>query len=121
TPLGTILGIISGCKPLLDITKMEVVDFPAGILDHAELAQILFMLPISIPGPPAQYPVVVLAKDPCTPAQYDGLVAIQQKEATASKDKAKAMSLDDESNYGEEESKQEHDLEEGKTLQEKLQ
>ncbi|KAG6864541.1 hypothetical protein C0993_008756 [Termitomyces sp. T159_Od127] len=71
--------------------------------------------------PPAQYPVVILAKDLCTSAQYNGLMAIQQKEAAVSKGKVKAMPLDDESNYGEEESEQEHDLEEGKTLQEKLQ
>ncbi|KAG6876933.1 hypothetical protein C0993_011960 [Termitomyces sp. T159_Od127] len=79
------------------------------------------MLPVSIPGPSAQYHVVVLAKDLCTPAQYNGLVATQQKEAAASKGKAKAMLLDDESNYGEEELEQEHDLEEGKMPQEKLQ
>ncbi|KAG6876956.1 hypothetical protein C0993_011627 [Termitomyces sp. T159_Od127] len=108
------------CKPLLDITTRKVMDIPASISDHTELVQMLFMLLISIPGP-AQYPVVVSAKDPCTPAQYNGLVATQQKEAAASKDKGKAMPLDDESDYWEEESEQEHDSEEGKTPHKKLQ
>ncbi|KAG6899911.1 hypothetical protein C0993_005386 [Termitomyces sp. T159_Od127] len=62
-----------------------------------------------------------MAKDPCTPAQYDGLVATQQKEAAAGKSKEKAMPSDNENDYGEEESEQEHDSEEGKTPYEKLQ
>ncbi|KAG6883321.1 hypothetical protein C0993_006825 [Termitomyces sp. T159_Od127] len=75
----------------------------------------------SLQAPPAQYPVVVLAKDPCTPAQYNGLVATQQKGATASKGKGKAMPSDDESDYEEEELEQEHDLEQGETPHKKLQ
>ncbi|KAG6883447.1 hypothetical protein C0993_006104 [Termitomyces sp. T159_Od127] len=109
------------CKQPLDITKMEVMDFPASIPNHTEPAQMLFMLLISISGPPAQYPVVIVAKDPHTPVQYDGLVATQQKEAAASKGKGKAIPSDNESNYGEEESEQEHDSEEGKMPHEKLQ
>ncbi|KAG6883706.1 hypothetical protein C0993_004503 [Termitomyces sp. T159_Od127] len=110
-----------GCKPLLDITKIEVMDFPASIPDCAELGQMLFMLLIAIPGPPAQYPVVVVAKDPCTLVQYDGLVATQQKEAAASKGKGKAMLSDNESDYRKEESEQEHNLEESKTPHKMLQ
>ncbi|KAG6867454.1 hypothetical protein C0993_002564 [Termitomyces sp. T159_Od127] len=80
----------------------------------------LFMLLIFIPGPSAQYSMIVVAKDLCTLAQYDGLVAIQQKEAAAGKSKGMAMPSDDESDYGEEELEQEHDLEEGETPHKKL-
>ncbi|KAG6898955.1 hypothetical protein C0993_002359 [Termitomyces sp. T159_Od127] len=109
--------------PQLDITKMEVVDFSVSISDCARLVQMLFMLPFTILGPPAQYPMVILAKDLHTLAQYDGLVATQQKEAAASKGEAKAMLSNDESGYEEEESEQEqeHDLEKGKMPQEKQQ
>ncbi|KAG6867406.1 hypothetical protein C0993_003167 [Termitomyces sp. T159_Od127] len=105
-----------GCKPLVDITKIEVVDFSASIPDRTELVQILFMVSISIPRPPAQYPVVAVVKDPCTLVQCDGLVATQQKEAAAGKGKRKAMLLDNESDYGEEELEQEHNWEEGKIV-----
>ncbi|KAG6885062.1 hypothetical protein C0993_006214 [Termitomyces sp. T159_Od127] len=98
-----------------------VVDFLASIPAHAKPVQMLFMLPVAIPGPPAQYPMIVLAKDSCTPVQYNGLVATQQKEATAGKSKAKAIPSNNESDYGEEESKQEHDLEEDKTSEERMQ
>ncbi|KAG6898788.1 hypothetical protein C0993_004193 [Termitomyces sp. T159_Od127] len=100
---------------------MEVVNFLASIPDCTEVAQMFFMLPISIPRPPAQYPVVVIAKDPCTSAQYNGLVATQQKEAAAGKSKEKAMPSNNESDYGEKEREQEHNLEEGKTPHKKLQ
>ncbi|KAG6876086.1 hypothetical protein C0993_005624 [Termitomyces sp. T159_Od127] len=101
--------------------QMEVMDFPASIPNCAEPAQMLFMLLISIPGPPAQYPVVVVAKDLHTLMQYNGLVATQQKEAAASKGKGKTMPSEDESDYGEEELEQEHDLEESKMPHDRLQ
>ncbi|KAG6876060.1 hypothetical protein C0993_005782 [Termitomyces sp. T159_Od127] len=59
-----------------------------------------------------------MAKDPCTLAQYNELVAAQQKEAAASKSKRKAIN---ESDYGEKESEQEHDLEKSKMPHERLQ
>ncbi|KAG6867462.1 hypothetical protein C0993_002508 [Termitomyces sp. T159_Od127] len=110
-----------GHRLLLIIIKMEVMNFSASIPAHAKLEQMLFMLLVAIPGPPAQFLVVILAKDWCTPAQYNELVATQQKEAAASKGKVKAMPSDNESNYGEEALEQEPTLEEGKTPRERMQ
>lgn len=70
------------------------------------------MLPISMPAPLAQYPVVILTPDPCTPVQYDGLVVTQKKQIVPGKGKAKAVFLSDKSNYGESSLEQEEQKEE---------
>ncbi|KAG6883554.1 hypothetical protein C0995_012117 [Termitomyces sp. Mi166 len=64
-----------GQKPPLDVSKLDVVDFPDNVLARAGPAQLLFMRAVSIPAPPPQFAVVVLTTDPRTPEQYDGLVA----------------------------------------------
>ncbi|KAG6893293.1 hypothetical protein C0995_001019, partial [Termitomyces sp. Mi166 len=71
---------------------------------------------MAIPAPPSQLAVVVVITDPRTPEQYDELIAIQQKDAAASKGKGKVVpTLSDESDYGESSSKHEQELEEGES------
>ncbi|KAG6886336.1 hypothetical protein C0995_008639 [Termitomyces sp. Mi166 len=80
-----------GQKPPLDLSKLDVMDFPDNVPAQAGPAQLLFMHTVLIPAPPPQFLVVVLTTDPRTPDQYDGLVATQQKTAAMSKGKGKAV------------------------------
>ncbi|KAG6884466.1 hypothetical protein C0992_006274, partial [Termitomyces sp. T32_za158] len=103
-----------GCKPPLNITDMEIVDFPAGVPTRAEVAQLIFMLPIVVPTPVVQFAVVLLATDPRTPVQYNGMMAEAAKTAAASKGKQWVVpTKEDDSNYGQLSSKQEEEEEEG--------
>ncbi|KAG6898922.1 hypothetical protein C0993_002745 [Termitomyces sp. T159_Od127] len=64
-----------------------------------------------------QFELVKLATDPCTPVQYDGLVAEAAKTAATSKGKQLVISTEeDESDYGQSSSKADEEEEEGKTL-----
>ncbi|KAG6884421.1 hypothetical protein C0992_006352, partial [Termitomyces sp. T32_za158] len=87
-----------GRKPPLKIEDMELVDFPAGVPARADFVQFIFMSPIVVPMPAAQFNVVIVATDPCTPAQYD---VVPTKE--------------DNSDYGQSSSEAEEEEEEGKT------
>ncbi|KAG6893577.1 hypothetical protein C0995_016658 [Termitomyces sp. Mi166 len=114
-----VLGPIKHCrgrKPPLDLSKLDVVDFPDNVPAQAGSAQLLFMLAVSIPAPPPQLPVVVLTTDPRTPEQYDGLVATQQKTVAMSKGKGKAVAMiEDESDYGQFSSEDKQESEEGES------
>ncbi|KAG6881538.1 hypothetical protein C0993_001027, partial [Termitomyces sp. T159_Od127] len=100
--------------PPLKVDNMEIVDFPAGVPTRADAAQLLFMLPITVPAPATQFEVVVVATDPRTPAQYDGLMAEAAKTAAASKGKTKAVPTEeDASDYGQSSNKEEEEEEEG--------
>ncbi|KAG6895938.1 hypothetical protein C0995_012014, partial [Termitomyces sp. Mi166 len=99
-----------GRKPPLDMSKLDVVDFPDNVPAQAGPAQLLFMHTVLIPAPPPQFTVVVLTTDPRTPEQYDGLVATQQKTAATSKGKGKAVAtVNNESDYGQSSSEDEQD------------
>ncbi|KAG6859412.1 hypothetical protein C0995_008862 [Termitomyces sp. Mi166 len=90
-----------GRKPPLDLSKLDVVDFPDNVPAQAGPAQLLFMHAVLIPAPPPQFPVVILTTDPRMLEQYDGLVATQQKTAATFKGKGKAVAtIEDESDYG---------------------
>ncbi|KAG6859258.1 hypothetical protein C0995_010209 [Termitomyces sp. Mi166 len=90
-----------GQKPPLDLSKLDVMDFPNYVPARASPAQLLFMRAVSIPAPPPQFPVVILTTDPGMLEQYDGLVATQQKTADTSKGKGKVVAMiKDESDYG---------------------
>ncbi|KAG6869991.1 hypothetical protein C0995_015811 [Termitomyces sp. Mi166 len=79
-----------GRKPPLDMSKLDVVDFPNN------------------------FAVVILTTDPRTLEQYDGLVAIQQKTVAASKGKEKAVAMvNNESDYGQSLSKKEQESKKG--------
>ncbi|KAG6869874.1 hypothetical protein C0995_016570 [Termitomyces sp. Mi166 len=79
---------------------MDVVNFPSNVPARAGPGQMLFLHAVAIPAPPPQLAVVVVTTDPRTPEQYDGLIATQQKDAAASKDKGKVVpTLSDESDY----------------------
>ncbi|KAG6863589.1 hypothetical protein C0993_010937, partial [Termitomyces sp. T159_Od127] len=105
-----------GRKPPLKVDNMEIIDFLAGVLAWADATQLLFMLPITVLAPAAQFEVVVVATDPCTPAQYDGLMAEAAKTSAASKGKMKAVPTEeDASDYGQSSEEEEEEEEEGKT------
>ncbi|KAG6860717.1 hypothetical protein C0993_002848 [Termitomyces sp. T159_Od127] len=101
---------------------MEIVDFLAGVPVRADAVQLLFMLPITVPAPAAQFEVVVVATDLCTPAQYDGLMAEAAKTLAASKGKMKAVPTEeDTSDYGQSSKEDEEEEEEGKTPAQRFQ
>ncbi|KAG6895010.1 hypothetical protein C0993_010320 [Termitomyces sp. T159_Od127] len=101
---------------------MEIVDFPAGVPTQADTTQLLFMLPITVPAPAAQFEVVVVATDPCTLAQYDGLMAEAAKTSAASKGKTKAVPTEeDASDYGQSSKEDEEEEEEGETPTQRFQ
>ncbi|KAG6893238.1 hypothetical protein C0992_010783, partial [Termitomyces sp. T32_za158] len=111
-----------GRKPPLKIADMELVDFPAGVPARAEFAQLIFMSPIVVPAPAAQFNVVVMATDPRTPAQYDGLMAEAAKTAATSKGKQRVVPTEeDASDYGQSSSEAEEKEEEGKTPAQRFQ
>ncbi|KAG6867118.1 hypothetical protein C0993_006611 [Termitomyces sp. T159_Od127] len=101
---------------------MEIVDFPAGVPTWADTAQLLFMLPITVPAPAAQFEVVLVATDPRTPAQYDGLMAEAAKTSATSKGKTKAIPTEeDASDYGQSSEEDEEEEEEGETPTQRFQ
>ncbi|KAG6858915.1 hypothetical protein C0995_012919, partial [Termitomyces sp. Mi166 len=82
----------------------------------------LFLHAVAILAPPLQLTVVVVTTDPRTPEQYNGLIATQQKNATASKSKGKVVpTLSDESNYGESSSEHERESEKGESVAQRFQ
>ncbi|KAH0583220.1 hypothetical protein H2248_011103 [Termitomyces sp. 'cryptogamus'] len=103
-----------GRKPPLKVDNMEIVDFPAGVPTWADAAQLLFMLPITVPAPAAQFEVVMVATDPRTLVQYDGLMAEAAKTLAASKGKTKAIPTEEDlSDYGQSSEEEEEEEEEG--------
>ncbi|KAG6865435.1 hypothetical protein C0995_005990, partial [Termitomyces sp. Mi166 len=101
---------------------MDVVNFPSNVPAQAGLGQLLFLHAVAIPAPPPQLTVVVVTTDQRTPAQYDGLIATQQKAAAASKGKGKVVPmLSDESNYGESSSMHERESKEGESVAQRFQ
>ncbi|KAG6870773.1 hypothetical protein C0995_010808, partial [Termitomyces sp. Mi166 len=87
-----------GQKPPLDMSKLDVVDFPNN------------------------FTVVVLTTDPRTPEQYDGLVVTQQKTVAASKSKGKAVAMvNDKSDYGQSSSEDKQELEEEESAAQRFQ
>ncbi|KAG6898714.1 hypothetical protein C0995_008711 [Termitomyces sp. Mi166 len=111
-----------GQKPPLDVSKLDIVDFPDNIPAQAGPAQLLFMHTVSIPASPPQFAVVILTIDPRTPEQYDGLVATQQKTAATFKGKGKAVAMvNNESDYGQSLSEEEQELEEGESAAQRFQ
>ncbi|KAG6860455.1 hypothetical protein C0995_010928 [Termitomyces sp. Mi166 len=111
-----------GQKPPLDVSKLDIVNFPNNVPARTGPAQLLFMHSVSIPAPPPQFAVVILTTDPRTPEQYDGLVATQQKTAAASKGKGKAVAtVNNESDYGQSSSEEEQELEEGESAAQRFQ
>ncbi|KAG6871481.1 hypothetical protein C0995_004161 [Termitomyces sp. Mi166 len=88
-----------------------------GPSKHPGLGQLLFLRAVAILAPPPQLAVVVVITDPRTPAQYDGLIATQQKAAAASKGKGKVvLTLLDKSNYSESSSMHERESEKGESV-----
>ncbi|KAG6883360.1 hypothetical protein C0995_012423, partial [Termitomyces sp. Mi166 len=61
-----------GQKPPLDVSKLDVVDFPDNVPARAGPAQLLFMRAVLIPALPPQFAVVVLTTDPRMLEQYNG-------------------------------------------------
>ncbi|KAG6873563.1 hypothetical protein C0992_008632 [Termitomyces sp. T32_za158] len=111
-----------GRKPPLKVEDMELVEFPAGVPACAEAARLIFMSPLVVPAPAAQFNVVVVATDPRTPAQYDGLMAEAAKTAAASKGKQRVVPTEeDASDYGQSSSEAEEEEEEGKTPTQRFQ
>ncbi|KAG6878560.1 hypothetical protein C0992_007891 [Termitomyces sp. T32_za158] len=111
-----------GHKPPLKIEDMELVDFLAGVPAQAEFAQLIFMSPIVVPVPAAQFDVVIMATDLRTPAQYDGMIAEAAKTAAASKGKQRVVPTEeDDSDYGQSSSEVEEEEEEGKTPAQRFQ
>ncbi|KAG6895553.1 hypothetical protein C0992_000657 [Termitomyces sp. T32_za158] len=103
---------------------MELVEFPAGVPACAEAAQLIFMAPIVVPVPAAQFDVVIVATDPRTPAQYDGLMAEAAKTAATSKGKQRVVPTEeDDSDYGQSSSEveEEEEEEEGETPAQRFQ
>ncbi|KAG6898484.1 hypothetical protein C0993_006566 [Termitomyces sp. T159_Od127] len=89
---------LQGQKLPLTASQLEIVDFSANIPQWAEAAQMLFIKAIVFLAPPEQVAVVVVPTDPCTPAQYNGIVAT----AAAKKGKhCKAPPINNDSDYGE--------------------
>ncbi|KAG6887361.1 hypothetical protein C0995_015802 [Termitomyces sp. Mi166 len=111
-----------GQKPPLDLSKLDVMDFPDNVPAQASPAQLLFMHTISILALPPQFSVVVLTTDPRTLKQYDGLVATQQKTAATSKGKGKVVAtIKDKSDYGQSSSEDEQESEESKSAAQQFQ
>ncbi|KAG6886431.1 hypothetical protein C0995_007862 [Termitomyces sp. Mi166 len=109
-------------KPPLDVSKLDVVDFPDNVPAQVGPAQLLFMCAVSILAPPPQFTVVVLTTDPRTPEQYNGLVATQQKTVAIFKGKGKAVAtINDESNYGQSLSEDKQESEEGESAAQRFQ
>ncbi|KAG6871370.1 hypothetical protein C0992_011136, partial [Termitomyces sp. T32_za158] len=107
-----------GCKPPILIDNLELVDFPADIPTWAEPAQLLFLKEVIFPALPSQLAVVKLTTDPCTPAQYDGLTAT----AAAGKGKQQAVpTIKDDSDYGQLQSEEEEEAEEGESAAQRFQ
>ncbi|KAG6883339.1 hypothetical protein C0992_008973 [Termitomyces sp. T32_za158] len=82
------------------------------------------MVPIVVPTPAAQFDVVIVATDPRTPAQYDGLMAEAAKTVAASKGKQRVIPTEeDDSDYGQSssEAEEEEEEEEGKTPAQRFQ
>ncbi|KAG6896210.1 hypothetical protein C0992_009716 [Termitomyces sp. T32_za158] len=103
-----------GHKPPLNIANMELMDFPAGVPTWPEFAQLIFMLPIVVPMPAAQFEVVILATDLRTPAQYNGMMAEVAKTVAASKGKQRVVpTKEDDSNCRQLSSEEEEEEEEG--------
>ncbi|KAG6864342.1 hypothetical protein C0993_008992 [Termitomyces sp. T159_Od127] len=93
---------------------MEIVNFPAGVSTQADAVQLLFILPITVPAPAAQFEVVMVATDLHAPAQYDGLMAEAAKTSAASKGKTKAIPTEeDASDYGQSSEEDKEEEEEG--------
>ncbi|KNZ71495.1 hypothetical protein J132_09530 [Termitomyces sp. J132] len=93
-----------------------------GVPTWADAAQLLFMLPITVPAPAVQFKVVVVATDPRTPVQYDGLMAEAAKTLAASKGKTKAVPTEeDSSDYGQSSEEEEEEEEEGETPAQRFQ
>ncbi|KAG6886642.1 hypothetical protein C0992_002975 [Termitomyces sp. T32_za158] len=104
-----------GRKPPLKIEDMELVEFPAGVPARAEVMQLIFMVPIVVPLPAAQFDVVIMATDPRTLAQYDGIMAEAAKTVAASKGKQRVVpTKEDDSDYGQSSLEAEEEEEEGK-------
>ncbi|KAG6884338.1 hypothetical protein C0995_010510 [Termitomyces sp. Mi166 len=111
-----------GRKPPLDLSKLDVMDFPDNVPAQAGPAQLLFMHAISIPAPPPQFAVVILTTDSRMLEQYDGLVATQQKTAAMSKSKGKVVAtIEDESDYGQFSSEDKQESEEGESAAQRFQ
>ncbi|KAG6871708.1 hypothetical protein C0992_010450, partial [Termitomyces sp. T32_za158] len=107
-----------GHKPPILIDNLELVDFPADIPARAKPAQLLFLKEVIFPAPPSQLTVVKLTTDPCTPAQYDGLMAT----AAAGKGKQRAVpAIEDDSDYGQLQSEEEEEAEEGESAAQRFQ
>ncbi|KAG6894674.1 hypothetical protein C0992_005160 [Termitomyces sp. T32_za158] len=107
-----------GCKPPILIDNLELVDFPADIPAWAEPTQLLFLKEVIFPAPPSQLTVVKLTTDPCTPPQYDGLMAT----AAAGKGKQQAVpAIEDDSDYGQLQSEEEEEAEEGELATQRFQ
>ncbi|KAG6893670.1 hypothetical protein C0992_009134 [Termitomyces sp. T32_za158] len=99
-----------GRKPPILIDNLELVDFPADIPMQAEPAQLLFLKEVIFPAPPSQLTVVKLTTDPRMLAQYNGLTAT----AATGKGKQRAVpAIKDDSDYGQSQSKEEEEAEEG--------
>ncbi|KAG6887379.1 hypothetical protein C0992_012525 [Termitomyces sp. T32_za158] len=103
-------------KPLLKIEDMELMEFLAGVPVRAEFVQLIFMSPIVMPVPAAQFNMVLLATDPRTPAQYNSMMVEAAKTAAASKGKQRVIpTKEDNRDYGQSFSEVEEEEEEGKT------
>ncbi|KAG6860987.1 hypothetical protein C0995_005007 [Termitomyces sp. Mi166 len=101
---------------------MDIVNFPSNVPAQVGPGQLLFLCAVAIPAPPLQLAVVVVTTDPRTPEQYNGLIATQQKAATASKGKEKVVPmLSDKSDYGESLSMHKRESEEGKSVAQRFQ
>ncbi|KAG6875426.1 hypothetical protein C0993_009269, partial [Termitomyces sp. T159_Od127] len=100
-----------GQKLSLVASQLEIVDFPANILQQAEAAQMLFMKAVVFPASPEQVAVVVVHTNPHAQVQYDGIVFT----AVAQKGKhCEALPINDDSNYRELQSEEEEEKEESK-------
>ncbi|KAG6884025.1 hypothetical protein C0995_011078, partial [Termitomyces sp. Mi166 len=109
-------------KPPLDLSKLDVVDFPDNVPAQAGPAQLLFMHAVLILAPPPQFAVVVLTTDLRTPEEYNGLVVTQQKTAATSKGKEKAVAMvNNESDYGQSLSEDKQESEERESAAQRFQ
>ncbi|KAG6888673.1 hypothetical protein C0992_007880 [Termitomyces sp. T32_za158] len=107
-----------GCKPPIFIDNLELVDFPAYILEQEEPAQLLFLKEVVFPVLPSQLKVVKLTTDPCTPVQYNGLVAAR----AANKGKQQVVpAIKDDSHYGQLQSEEEEEAKEGEMAAQRFQ
>ncbi|KAG6893694.1 hypothetical protein C0992_008989 [Termitomyces sp. T32_za158] len=80
------------------------------------------MSPIVVPTAAAQFDVVIVATDPRTPAQYDGMMAEVAKTAATSKGKQQVIPTEeDDNNYGQSSSEMEEEEEEGETPAQRFQ